>query len=142
MLRRPNRDEYFMGISKFVASRSTCPRAQVGAIVVNSSNRIVGTGYNGSPPGHIHCLDVGCKIIKAEGKEYCIRTIHAEVNALLTVDSIQDRLTMYSTHFPCFECIKVMVSKGITTVKYMEEYRDPKWKVIQNEYTQISFIRI
>jgi dCMP deaminase len=139
---RLSRDEYFMGIARTVARRGTCSRAYVGAVVVSSRNRILGTGYNGSPPGHPHCLDVGCKTIVVENKTYCIRTIHAEVNAVLTVQDHSDRLTLYTTHHPCFECIKVLAAKGIQEVKYLEEYTDPKWEMIRNEYRGISFIRL
>ncbi len=139
---RLDRDSYFMAIARTVAQRSTCPRANVGAVVVGSRNRILGTGYNGSPPGHPHCIDVGCKTIEVANKTYCIRTIHAEVNAVLTVLDQSDRLTLYSTHFPCFECIKVIASRGITEVKYIVEYTDPKWEAIKGEYAQITFSRI
>ena len=137
---RVGRDEYFMGIAEMVARRSTCPRLSVGAVVIDGRNRILGTGYNGSPPGHPHCHHVGCKMLEG----HCIRTIHAEVNAItyLTVGSSADTLTMYSTHRPCFECLKVIVSKGITVIKYREEYTDQKWEIIKDEYTTISFRRI
>ena len=139
---RLGRDEYFMEIARTVARRSTCLRASVGAVVVSSRNRILGTGYNGSPPGHPHCLDVGCKTIVVADKTYCIRTIHAEANAILTVESSTDKLLLYSTHRPCFECIKVIAAKGITEVVYSEEYTDPKWELIKDEYSQITFRRI
>jgi dCMP deaminase len=140
--RRLSRDEYFMQIARTVAKRGTCPRAEVGAVVVGSNNRILGAGYNGSPPGHPHCLDVGCKLVMVEGKQYCIRTIHAEVNAVLTVVESSDKLTLYCTHHPCFECIKVIAAKGITSVIYSAEYIDPKWEMIKDEYPQITFRRV
>lgn len=141
-MERLNRDTYFMEIARTVARRGTCPRASVGAVVVSGRNRILGTGYNGSPPGHPHCLDVGCKTIEVEKKTYCIRTIHAEINSILTVVDQSDSLVLYSTHRPCFECMKVIVAKGITEIVYSEEYTDPKWKAIENEYSQITFRRI
>ncbi len=140
--KRLSRDEYFIGIANLVAQRSTCPRASVGAVVVDSRNRICGTGYNGSPPGHPHCLDVGCKTIQVENKTYCIRTIHAEVNAVLTVRNHSDKLVLYTTHFPCFECLKVLAARGITEVKYQQKYIDPKWELIKEEYGQITFTRL
>ena len=140
---RLSRDDYFMEIAQTVSKRGTCPRLAVGAIVVDGRNRILGTGYNGSPPGHPHCHDVGCCLIMVGDKQYCIRSIHAEVNALLTVETSADILIMYSTHKPCFECIKVIVAKGITVIKYREEYRDPKWERIQDEYSKrLTFQRI
>ena len=140
---RMSRDAYFMGVAHLVAKRGTCPRAEVGAVVVSSKNRILGTGYNGSPPGHVHCLDAGCKTIEVEGKTYCIRTIHAEVNAVLTVEPTTDSLTLYCTHHPCFECIKVLAAKGITSVVYEKDYNDPKWEALKHEYSgKINFRRI
>lgn len=139
---RLNRDDYFMGIAKLVAQRSTCPRASVGAVVVDSRNRIVGAGYNGSPPGHPHCLDVGCATVHLEDKTYCIRTIHAEVNAVLTVHNHSDKLILYSTHFPCFECLKVLAARGIIDVKYLVGYIDPKWEKIKDEYRQFTFTHL
>lgn len=75
---RPDWDSYFMNIAKEVASRSTCPRASVGAVIVKD-NRILSTGYNGAPSGEPHCLEVGCLIIN----NHCERTIHAETNAVV-----------------------------------------------------------
>lgn len=138
-MKRISRTKYFMTIAQTVAKRGTCPRASVGAVVVNSKNRILGTGYNGSPPFHPHCLDEGCKIVtvndeEGKSKEYCIRTIHAEVNAVLTVQNQDDSLIMYSTHHPCFECIKVIAARGISRVFYLHDYTDPKWERIKGEY--------
>jgi dCMP deaminase len=75
---RPDWDTYFMNIAKDVATRSTCPRASVGAVIVKD-NRILSTGYNGSPPGESHCIEVGCLMIN----NHCERTIHAETNAVV-----------------------------------------------------------
>lgn len=74
---RPDWDLYFIRIAKEIASRSTCPRAAVGAVVVRD-NRIISTGYNGAPAGKPHCEDVGCLMIDG----HCKRAIHAETNAL------------------------------------------------------------
>ncbi len=74
---RPDWDLYFIRIAKEVSSRSTCPRAAVGAIIVKD-NRIISTGYNGAPAGEPHCTDIGCDMIDG----HCKRTIHAEANAL------------------------------------------------------------
>ena len=76
-MKRPDWDEYFLAIAKDVASRATCPRASVGAIIVKD-NRILSTGYNGAPPGEPHCTDIGCDMVDG----HCQRTIHAETNAM------------------------------------------------------------
>ena len=145
-MERLKRDDYFMEIARTVARRGTCPRASVGAVVVSGRNRILGTGYNGSPPGHPHCLDVGCKTIEVEKKTYCIRTIHAEVNAIinsLTAVHLLDTLTLYSTHFPCFECLKMIAASGIKEIRYQEPYVDPKFELMKEEYLKgIKFIQL
>ncbi len=77
-MNRPDWDTYFTNIARVVATRSTCPRASVGAVVVKD-NRILSTGYNGAPSGEPHCLEAGCLIIN----NHCERSIHAETNAVV-----------------------------------------------------------
>ena len=74
---RPTWDEYFLEFARVASSRSTCPRAHVGSLVV-VENRIIATGYNGSAPGQPHCTDIGCQ--QEDG--HCQQTLHAEVNAI------------------------------------------------------------
>ena len=74
---RPSWDLYFIRIAKEVSSRSTCPRAAVGAVIVRD-NQILATGYNGAPMGEPHCIDVGCDIVDG----HCQRVVHAETNAV------------------------------------------------------------
>ena len=74
---RPDWDLYFIRIAKEVATRSTCKRAAVGAVITRN-NRILATGYNGAPEGMRHCLDEGCAV--RDG--HCIRAVHAEINAI------------------------------------------------------------
>ena len=114
MAYRPTWDEYFGWIAEMVSSRATCPRAEVGAVLVKD-NRIIGTGYNGSPPGEPHCRDVGCDVVD----DHCQRAIHAEVNAVVhtTTDIRGARLYLYDSlgrDEPCRECAKVLRSGGIS----------------------------
>lgn len=74
---RPDWDLYFIRIAMEVASRSTCPRASVGAVIVRD-NRILASGYNGAPAGEPHCTEVGCDMVDG----HCKRAIHAETNAI------------------------------------------------------------
>jgi dCMP deaminase len=119
---RPGWDEYFMGIARTVASRATCPRASVGAVVVRD-HRILTTGYNGSARHAGHCLDVGCEMLNG----HCVRTVHAEANAI-----VQGALhgvglagsTIYCTHQPCLHCSKLLISAGILRVTYEQAYPD------------------
>lgn len=111
-------DVYFMDIAHRVAERSTCDRRQVGAVIVKD-RRIKGAGYNGSPSGLPHCLTEGCLMINS----HCIRTIHAEINALLecTPDERQGA-TIYITDRPCSECSKVIINCGIVRVVFDRDY--------------------
>ena len=113
---RPDWDAYFLGIAEAVASRATCPRASVGAVLVRD-NRILATGYNGSPQGEPHCLDVGCLMVN----DHCERTIHAETNAVgwaarygVAVEGA--RLYIWSSRGsepPCRDCRKVLDAAGV-----------------------------
>jgi len=117
--KRIDRIKYYTKIAKLVALRSTCSRAQVGAVLVYN-NRIVATGYNGSPPGEAHCIDIGCLI--HEG--HCIRTIHAEMNALLHLEHNYSRLIMFCTHEPCKDCFKHLYSVGVREFYFINLYKD------------------
>lgn len=117
---RPSWDQYFIDVATLAASRSTCNRAQVGCVLV-VDRQIVATGYNGSAPGRPHCTEEGCFL---DG-DHCIRTIHAEVNAVGQVARrgvALDGGTAYVTHTPCMSCCKVLAAAGITRVIVRTEY--------------------
>lgn len=119
---RPTWDEYFIGVAKVVAKRSTCDRAQVGCVIVRE-RRILTTGYNGSPTGLPHCSEVGHLMVNS----HCIRTLHAEQNALIqaALHGISTRdATVYVTHQPCFNCAKMIINAGIQSVVHGGVYRD------------------
>lgn len=121
---RKDWDTYFMDIAFQVAGRSTCPRLSVGAVVVKDK-RIKGTGYNGSAAGLDHCTDRGCLVVN----NHCIRTIHAEVNALLECTPEERKgATIYVTARPCAECSKLIISTGIKRVVFARDYHlDYDW---------------
>lgn len=119
---RKNWDEYFMEITELVASRSTCDRAFVGCVLVNSDHRIISTGYNGSVAGNPHCDEIGHTMRNG----HCIATIHAEMNALLYCAKegipVKDTIA-YVTHFPCLNCSKALIQAGIKEIVYLNDYR-------------------
>lgn len=116
---RPDWDTYFMRMAALVATRATCDRKHVGAVLVDPDHRIVATGYNGSPPGVPHCDDAGHEL--SDG--HCIRTIHAESNALDYAGIPRARgCTLYVTVTPCYDCAKRIVAAGIKRVVYSEHY--------------------
>ncbi|MBI5505503.1 MAG: cytidine/deoxycytidylate deaminase family protein [Deltaproteobacteria bacterium] len=130
MNRRPSWDEYFMTITREVAERSTCLRARVGAVIVRERS-ILATGYNGSPAGMPHCLDVGCEIYESrdpsgEVVHNCFRTIHAEINAIAQAarhGTAINKADIYVTHTPCVHCFKTIVNTGIGRVFYEKPYK-------------------
>jgi len=120
---RKDWDEFFLGIAEVVSERATCQRLKVGCVLVKDK-RIIGTGYNGSIHGHDHCEEVGC-LLNDEGR--CIRTLHAEENAVLQADRIYlQGATAYITHESCEKCAKTLAQVGITRIVYREAYPN-KW---------------
>ena len=117
-------ERYFMNLATQAATRSTCPRKSVGAVIVRDRS-ILSTGYNGSIRGAPHCTDVGCLM----ENDHCVRTVHAEANALVQAARNGVRLEgaeIYVTASPCFNCFKLIANAGIRTVYYGEFYRDDK----------------
>jgi dCMP deaminase len=119
---RASWDEYFMGIAQVVATRSTCPRKYVGAVLVRNRT-ILSTGYNGSIRGMPHCADVGHMM--EDG--HCVATIHAEANAIIQAARngvMIEGATNYVTASPCWHCFKQLANAGVTRIVYGEFYRD------------------
>ena len=117
---RPSWDEYFLEIAKVVSTRSTCDRANVGAVIAKNKV-ILSTGYNGAPRGLPHCDDIGHEIVDG----HCIRTIHAEANAIAQAarnGAPIEGATIYLTISPCYDCFKMMINGGIKEVIYKEFY--------------------
>lgn len=121
---RPEWRDYFYAIAKLCATRATCDRRHVGSVIVRD-NHIVATGYNGSPPGLAHCDDVGHLIKMIDGRESCQRTTHAEQNALNTAARFglsTEGATIYITDQPCLNCAKSIITAGIKSVIYWNDY--------------------
>ncbi len=117
-------ERYFMNLAIQAATRSTCPRKHVGAVIVRDKS-VLSTGYNGSIRGAPHCTEVGCLM----ENDHCVRTVHAEANALVQAAHNGVRLEgaeIYVTASPCFNCFKLIVNAGIRTVFFGEFYRDDK----------------
>ena len=121
-LKRAGWDQYFMNIGKVVASRSTCDRKFVGAVIVRDKT-ILSTGYNGSIRKLEHCSQIGHMM---EGG-HCVATIHAEANAIIQAakNGVRiDEATLYTTASPCWPCFKLIANSGIKRVCFGEFYRD------------------
>ncbi len=127
---RPTWDQYFIDITHLVATRSTCLRRQVGALLVKDRN-ILATGYNGTPSGIRHCEETGClreqlKVPSGERHELC-RGLHAEQNAIIQAARHGvniDGSTLYCTTMPCIICTKMLINAGIRRIVYAEGYSD------------------
>ncbi len=117
---RESWDDYFMKICDLIATRATCDRLHVGALIVKD-RRILATGYNGSPPGMAHCDNAGHLLVD----NHCRRTIHAEQNAILQCAKFGTPTagaTMYVTHYPCDICAKLIIGAGITRIVHRNNY--------------------
>lgn len=131
--KRPTWDEYFCEIAQVTARRSSCERLSVGCVLVKN-NRIVSQGYNGFIAGLPHT-----SIVRHDHEQ---ATIHAEQNAI--VDCARrgvscEQATAYITHFPCLNCMKLLIASGVDTVKYIEDYKnDP----IVYEFSRMSNVML
>ena len=115
---------YFMNIAREVATRSTCSRKHVGAVIVRDKT-ILSTGYYGSIKGLPHCDDAGCDMVDG----HCVRTSHAEANAIVQAAKNGvgiDQSKIYVTASPCYDCFKLIANAGIKTIYYEEFYRDQR----------------
>ena len=124
MRERAGWDTYFMRIAQEVATRATCDRKHVGAVIVRD-RQILSTGYNGSLRGQPHCDEVGH--LMEDG--HCVRTIHAESNAIIQAARNGVRIEgagIYVTASPCFSCFKMIANAGIVRIVYREFYRDER----------------
>jgi len=128
-----------MDIARLVASRSTCMRRQVGAVIVKDKN-VLATGYNGTPKGITHCAVAGClrekmRVPSGERHELC-RGLHAEQNAIIQAAkhgiNIADG-TLYCTNAPCVICAKMLINAGLQKIVYLEGYPDTLAVELLNE---------
>ncbi len=117
---RPSWDQYFLKLAMLASERATCPRMHCGCVIVRDKH-VLATGYNGSLPGLPHCDEVGCLIVDG----HCIRTNHAEMNAICHAARNGVSLngaTAYVTNMPCTTCAKALVSTGIRRVVIFSDY--------------------
>ncbi|MEK0398004.1 ComE operon protein 2 [Tetragenococcus halophilus] len=118
-------DQYFMAQALLLSLRSTCSRLEVGATLVKD-RRIIAGGYNGSVSGDKHCIDHGCYLVDG----HCIRTIHAEMNAILQCAKFgisTEGAEIYVTHFPCLQCTKALLQADVKTIHYLNNYHNDSY---------------
>lgn len=128
--KRLGRIEYYLKIVEAAALRATCDRGRAGAIIVRDG-RILTTGYVGAPLGLPHCDDVGHEFVFKHGPEkvtqHCIRTVHAEMNAILQAAKFGISVNgadLYCTMFPCYSCAQAIINVGIVKVNAIHDYQD------------------
>jgi dCMP deaminase len=143
--RRPERNEYFMGIAMAVRARANCLGSRIGAVLV-LDDRVVSTGYNGTPEDMKNCDEGGCdrcanreKYGSGKGYDVCI-CVHAEQNALLSAARFGIRVAgaiLYSTMRPCFGCTKELLQAKVGAVYYLHDWpqADP---ALRAEYERIQ----
>ncbi len=127
---RPSWDEYFLAMLEPIGRRSTCDRGRSGSLIASPHNTIIATGYIGAPPGQPHCDDVGHLMkttIHEDGRQtsHCVRTLHAEENAILQCakDGIElQGATIYSKMVPCWNCAMRICRVGIKRVVAQKRY--------------------
>ena len=120
-------NQYFMLLAVLLSLISTCERLSVGAILVRDK-RVIAGGYNGAVSGDDHCIDVGCYVVDG----HCLRTIHAEMNAVLQCSKFgipTDGAEIYVTDFPCLQCTKSLLQAGIKKIYYMRNYHNADYAI-------------
>lgn len=145
--RRPSIDEYFIQFAELAATRSTCIRRQVGAVLVRNKH-ILSTGYNGAPANMNHCTAKTCLRLKVgvkpgERHELC-RGVHAEQNAIIqcALHGVSSRhATLYVTHSPCTICAKMLINAGIQRVVVKRKYPDEDGiQMLRESGVEINFL--
>ncbi len=140
----PERDDYYLALAFTAARRANCRGRKVGAILVKG-DRVIATGYNGTPEGLANCLDGGClrcgdrsSFEPGTAYDLCV-CVHAEANALLTAGRFgasTDGTTVYTTDQPCFSCSKELIQAGVDKVVYARSWRpDPR---VADDYRKLQ----
>lgn len=137
-MKRPPWDEYFLGILPAIAARASCDRGRSAAIIVDSDNNIISTGYVGAPSGLPDCYEAGHDLRVYDSSVHCVRTIHAELNAILNAAKKGvpcKGATLYCTMVPCHNCSKAIIQCGIKRVVAISDYQ-------RSEYAKENFTRV
>ena len=127
---RPSWDDYFLELADAASKRATCDRGKSGCVIVRDKQVLV-TGYVGSPTGLPHCDEIGHlmkKVVQENGEisEHCVRTVHAEQNAICQAAkrgvSIEGA-TIYTRMTPCRTCAMMLINCGIKRIVCERRYQ-------------------
>ncbi len=145
---RPSWDQYFMDIAHVVATRSNCRRRHVAAVLVRD-NRIISTGYNGTPRGVKNCDDGGCPRCNSDAPSgqnlrECL-CCHAEENSIVQAayhGIMVKGATLYTTYSPCLLCAKMIINAGIVEVVYHQHYSidDTSMRLLQEAGVRVRCV--
>lgn len=135
-------NQYFMMQAVLLSLRSTCERLSVGAILVRDK-RVIAGGYNGSVSGDEHCIEHGCYLVDG----HCVRTIHAEMNAVLQCAKFgvaTDGAEVYVTDFPCLQCAKMLLQSGIKKICYLRNYHNDEYalKLMKLKNVEVEQVKL
>lgn len=120
-------DDFFMQMAITVSDRTACIFHKAGSVFVDDNHRIISVGYNGPSSGDLHCMEVGCAKVHGDpvtGEMKRCRGAHGEINAIINSGDT-GRLrhsTLYTTLFPCYDCMKALNNVGVKRIVYYEEY--------------------
>lgn len=117
-IKRPTWDEFWFTLALFYSTRGTCDRLKAACLLVDKNKRLIGAGYNGSLPGDPHCDEVGHLMVEG----HCIRTLHAEVNAIMHSVGDLEGATAYVLGTPCIDCVKKLLAKKVKRILFTREY--------------------
>lgn len=142
---RPTRDELYLEMARLVGRRSTCPRRQVGCVLVDARGRVLATGYNGVASGRPHCNEghpcPGAGLASGTGLDKC-EAIHAEQNAILLLQDPWAVDTVYLTASPCLSCVKLLLGTSARRIVCAEIYPHPDalewWRRAGREMIQLA----
>lgn len=152
--KREDRDAYYLGLAEAVLARANCFGREVGAVLVKNQ-RVISTGYNGTPAGFKNCREGGCirchdhefkseatspETLQGKSLDLCF-CVHAEQNALLNAARhgiSVDEATLYATHQPCFTCLKESVQAGVERVVYLEAWHASQDEQLMEQYYELT----
>jgi dCMP deaminase len=121
---RPSNDTLYLEMAKLIATRGTCPRRQVGCVLVDKRGRVLSMGYNGVPSGRPHCTDTPCpgaNLPSGTGLDKC-EAIHAEQNAVVLLADPWVVHTAYITVSPCHSCVKLLLATSCQRIVCEAQY--------------------
>lgn len=133
-------NQYFMSQTLLISMRSSCSRLSVGAVIVRD-RRVISAGYNGSVSGDVHCSEIGCKVVDG----HCIRTVHAEVNAIIQCAKsgvLTEGADIYVSHFPCLQCTKLIIQAGIKNLFYLYDYNNNDYAIELLNHSNIQIKKV